>query len=53
MEGLDALIGALKEFKGGVIVISHDERFITRVGTQVRKHLQAETNTTMLTYVSI
>jgi ATP-binding cassette, subfamily F, member 3 len=35
MEGLDALIVALEQFEGGVIVISHDERFITRVGTQL------------------
>ncbi|KAL7419557.1 hypothetical protein Q5752_005468 [Cryptotrichosporon argae] len=28
MEGIDGLIGALKEFKGGVIAISHDEKFI-------------------------
>jgi hypothetical protein len=37
MEGLDALIVALETFNGGVIVISHDERFVTRVGQQVRR----------------
>jgi hypothetical protein len=36
MEGLDALIVALENFNGGVIVISHDERFVTRVGKEVR-----------------
>jgi energy-coupling factor transporter ATP-binding protein EcfA2 len=35
MEGLDALIVALENFNGGVIVISHDERFVTRVGKEV------------------
>jgi ATP-binding cassette subfamily F protein 3 len=35
IEGIDALIDALKAFKGGVISISHDERFITNTSNQV------------------
>lgn len=37
IEGIDALIEALKVFKGGVISISHDERFITNTSNQVRR----------------
>lgn len=36
IEGIDALIEAIKNFKGGVISISHDERFITNTSNQVR-----------------
>jgi hypothetical protein len=35
IEGIDALIEALKIFKGGVISISHDERFITNTSNQL------------------
>lgn len=35
IEGIDALIEALKLYKGGVISISHDERFITNTANQV------------------
>ena len=35
IEGIDALIDALKGFKGGVISISHDERFITNTSNQL------------------
>ncbi|KAK4688400.1 ATP-binding cassette, subfamily F, member 3, partial [Tremellales sp. Uapishka_1] len=35
IEGIDALIEALKTFKGGVISISHDERFITNTSNQL------------------
>ncbi|KAI0030328.1 P-loop containing nucleoside triphosphate hydrolase protein [Vararia minispora EC-137] len=35
LEGLDALMIALKEWNGGVIVISHDERFITTVAREL------------------
>ena len=35
MEGLDALMDALKVWNGGSIVISHDERFITNVAREV------------------
>lgn len=35
MEGLDALMDALKVWNGGSIVISHDERFITTVAREV------------------
>ncbi|WVQ76049.1 hypothetical protein IAR50_005685 [Cryptococcus sp. DSM 104548] len=35
IEGIDALIEAIKSFKGGVISISHDERFITNTSNQL------------------
>ncbi|ODN82206.1 hypothetical protein L202_02493 [Cryptococcus amylolentus CBS 6039] len=35
IEGIDALIEAIKVFKGGVISISHDERFITNTSNQL------------------
>ncbi|WVQ83341.1 hypothetical protein IAT38_005480 [Cryptococcus sp. DSM 104549] len=35
IEGIDALIEAIKNFKGGVISISHDERFITSTSNQL------------------
>ncbi|WVR03646.1 hypothetical protein IAU60_000641 [Kwoniella sp. DSM 27419] len=35
IEGIDALIDAIKVFKGGVISISHDERFITNTSNQL------------------
>lgn len=35
IEGIDALIDALKTFKGGVISVSHDERFITNTSNQL------------------
>jgi ATP-binding cassette subfamily F protein 3 len=35
IEGIDALIEALKTFKGGVISVSHDERFITNTSNQL------------------
>lgn len=35
MEGLDALMDALKVWNGGSIVISHDEKFITTVAHEV------------------
>ncbi|PIL30712.1 ATP-binding cassette transporter [Ganoderma sinense ZZ0214-1] len=35
MEGLDALMSALNVWNGGVILISHDERFITSVAKEL------------------
>ena len=35
IEGLDALMAALNKWNGGVILISHDERFITTVAKEV------------------
>lgn len=35
IEGLDALMKALQAWNGGVIVISHDERFITSVAKEL------------------
>ncbi|KAB5588654.1 Translational regulator GCN20-like ABC transporter protein [Ceratobasidium theobromae] len=35
IEGLDALMSALQSWNGGVILISHDERFITTVSNEL------------------
>ncbi|KAH7911822.1 P-loop containing nucleoside triphosphate hydrolase protein, partial [Hygrophoropsis aurantiaca] len=35
IEGLDALMAALNKWNGGVIIISHDERFITTVAKEL------------------
>ncbi|KAG5724759.1 hypothetical protein E4T56_gene8093, partial [Termitomyces sp. T112] len=35
IEGLDALMLALQKWNGGVIIISHDERFITTVAKEL------------------
>ena len=35
LKGLDALMSALQTWNGGVIIISHDERFITTVAKEV------------------
>ncbi|KAK7064756.1 putative ABC transporter ATP-binding protein C29A3.09c [Favolaschia claudopus] len=35
IEGLDALMLALQKWNGGVIIISHDERFITNVAKEL------------------
>ncbi|RDB28588.1 putative ABC transporter ATP-binding protein C29A3.09c [Hypsizygus marmoreus] len=35
IEGLDALMSALQKWNGGVIIISHDERFITTVAKEL------------------
>jgi hypothetical protein len=35
LQGLDALMHALTSWNGGVIIISHDERFITTVAKEV------------------
>ncbi|KAJ1963787.1 ATP-binding cassette, regulator of translational elongation [Dipsacomyces acuminosporus] len=35
MESIDALTSALKSFKGGVVLVSHDERFIDSVCTEM------------------
>ncbi|KAF8213772.1 P-loop containing nucleoside triphosphate hydrolase protein [Mycena galopus ATCC 62051] len=35
IEGLDALMLALEKWNGGVIIISHDERFITNVAKEL------------------
>jgi len=35
IEGLDALMNALSVWNGGVILISHDERFITKVAQEL------------------
>lgn len=34
-QGLDALMAVLNSWNGGVIIISHDERFITNVAKEV------------------
>ncbi|CAM9792328.1 unnamed protein product [Choristocarpus tenellus] len=35
LETIEALINALKEFKGGVMVVSHDQHFITQVCSEL------------------
>ena len=35
IQGLDALMHAIQKWDGGVVVISHDERFITTVASEV------------------
>jgi ATP-binding cassette subfamily F protein 3 len=35
MESMDALQDALAQFKGGVIIVSHDERFINTVCNEI------------------
>ncbi|KAF9454927.1 P-loop containing nucleoside triphosphate hydrolase protein [Macrolepiota fuliginosa MF-IS2] len=35
IEGLDALMSAIQKWNGGVIIISHDERFITTVASEL------------------
>ena len=37
IQGLDALMVALQKWNGGVIIISHDERFITTVAKEVNE----------------
>lgn len=39
VQGLDALMQALTAWNGGVILISHDERFITTVAKEVSVHM--------------
>lgn len=43
IEGLDALMSALNKWNGGVIIISHDERFITSVAKEVRHYSPSST----------
>jgi ATP-binding cassette, subfamily F, member 3 len=35
MDSIDALASALRAFKGGVCIVSHDERFLDSVCTSV------------------
>ncbi len=35
MDSIDALTNALRDFKGGVILVSHDERFIDSVCKEI------------------
>jgi len=35
IQGLDALMNAITKWDGGVVIISHDERFITTVANEV------------------
>ncbi|KAI1319699.1 hypothetical protein EDD11_003393 [Mortierella claussenii] len=35
MDSIDALTSALEQFKGGVVIVSHDERFIKAVCTEI------------------
>jgi hypothetical protein len=44
-QGLDALMAALNSWNGGVIIISHDERFITNVAKEVNTFSSTRMNT--------
>ena len=35
MESIDALVEAISDFRGGVVVVSHDQFFITRVCSEL------------------
>lgn len=35
MDSIDALTSALSQFQGGVVIVSHDERFIKAVCTEL------------------
>jgi ATPase subunit of ABC transporter with duplicated ATPase domains len=35
MEAVDALIEAMQDFKGGIMVVSHDEYFVSRTCTEL------------------
>ncbi|KAF5355657.1 hypothetical protein D9756_003963 [Leucocoprinus leucothites] len=35
IEGLDALMSAIQKWDGGIVIISHDERFITSVASEL------------------
>jgi ATP-binding cassette subfamily F protein 3 len=35
MDSMDALVNALNDFKGGIILVSHDERFIDSVCKEI------------------
>jgi len=35
MNAIEALIGALRKFTGGVLVVSHDQHFITSVCNEI------------------
>ena len=37
MESIDALVEAVKDFRGGLIVVSHDQHFITNTCGEVRR----------------
>jgi ATP-binding cassette subfamily F protein 3 len=35
MEAVDALVEAIKDFKGGLMIVSHDEYFVSRTCTEL------------------
>jgi ATP-binding cassette subfamily F protein 3 len=35
MDSIDALAEALKEFKGGIVIVSHDQQFLDTVCNEV------------------
>ena len=53
LQGLDALMNALNVWNGGVILISHDERFITSVAKEVRKALLCSLRYTLIAFLAL
>ena len=35
MESIDALVGAVKDYRGGIVVVSHDQYFVTNTVTEL------------------
>ena len=35
MESIDALVGAVKDYRGGLVVVSHDQYFVTNTVTEL------------------
>lgn len=35
MDAVDALVEAIKDFKGGILVVSHDEYFVSKTCTEL------------------
>lgn len=41
LKSIDEVVGALENYRGGVVVVSHDEVFLDRLGIDTRLELQA------------
>ena len=35
MESIDALVGAVKDYRGGIVVVSHDEHFMSNTCSEL------------------